>query len=215
MSDLTWKTDWSCVVSYEDSLLPNDYQLTINFDIVTDNQDEQHIAFDRITYFVDNVLQDAIFCDIDDKNVDFYMNNFKQKLVTFVQAPQDLTVVATLFAKFIAITEGHINIESMSLNSRVGNRITINFDADFAEESNMLVKHELITAAEKTPWWFREDCGSADYFIIDEDPTKITFVTDVSSWEASELMWPDTDKKTAKNEKNWNPTIIPGGKTHH
>lgn len=214
MADLTWRTGWSCIVSYEDTLLPNDYELTIHFDVATDNQAEQDVAFDRVMHFVDDVLQDAIFCDIDDKNVDFFMNNFKQKLVTFIKAPQDLIVVATLFAKFTSITEGNVNIERMELNSRVGNRLTINFDTDFAEESNLLSTHELINSTEKVPWWYRPDAGSADYFLLDEDVTKITFVTDVTSWEESKLTWPEISNKSSnENEKLWNPTIIPGGKT--
>ena len=89
-------------------------------------------------------------------------------------------------------------------------RSVINFDEDFAMESKVLTNHEVINAAAKTPWWFRNDCGSADIIIIDEDGGSATFITDVTGWEDVELSWAS---KENKDVAKWNPTIIPGGKT--
>lgn len=216
MSDLTWRTDWESVVCYNDMILPNHYDLIVHFNVSTEDDNEQNIAFDRIKYFVDNILQDAIFCGMNDERAPFYMNTYKQKLVTFVAPPQDLVIVATLFSKFISIVEGRIEIEKLELNSKVGNRVTINFDMDFAEESNMLKSDDLVNATKKDPWWNRSDCGTADYFMEDaEDEKKLIFVTDVTSWDTADLQWTENKSKVAKSEASWNPTIIPGGKTHH
>ena len=221
MSDLTWKTSWENVVCYEDLLLPNQYHLKMFFDVATDDSDEQNVAFDRIKFFVDNVLQDSIFCEIEDPRIDFYMKTFKQKLVTFVQPPQDLTVVSHIFSKFSLITEGRLEIQRMELASRLGNDITVNFDQDFFEDSTILFSHETIKDINKDPWWFRADCGSADFFRMDEETKEVTFVTDVSGWDEAGLDWPE-EKKSKKGkgkgtsfDKSWNPTIIPGGKTQH
>lgn len=214
MTDLQWTTSWNSVIAYEDQLLPNIYTVTIHFDVATDNAEDQNIAFERIKFFVDNILHDAIFCGIDDPLADFFMKTFKQRLVTFVRSPQDLTVAATLFAKFNSIADGKINIESIQLGSTQGNEVFVNFDSEFAEESTMLTTNELIKESDRSPWWFREDCGTADYFKTEEGSSVITLITDVSGWEDSGLSW-SADEKENKIEKSWNPTIIPGGKTQH
>jgi hypothetical protein len=215
MSDLSWTTSWDSVLFYEDQLLPNNYTMTIHFDISTDNAEEQNIAFDRIKYFIDKVLQDAIFTCMDDEHNAYFQSNFKQKLVTFPLPPQDLVVVSAIYAKMNSILEGRLHITQMSLSSIQGDNVTIHFDEDFAEESTALTSHELIKAAEKTPWWFRNDCGSADFFTKDEDTETLTFVTDVTDWTNTGLEWPPSETKIKKDASNWNPTIIPGGKTRH
>lgn len=216
MADLSWTTGWDCVLAYEDQLLPNSYTVTVHFDITTDNTEEQTIAFDRIKYFIDRVLTDSIFTCIDDENNMFYHKNYKQKLVTFPVAPQDMSVVSALFAKFNAITAGRINLEKIDLHSTQGGNIVLHFDVDFAQESSMLKNHEFIEASGKTVWWFRDDIGSADFFALNEDSKDITMIIDVTDWEGTDLEWPDPkDKKLKKDASNWNPTIIPGGKTHH
>lgn len=213
MTDLSWTTTWDSVLSYEDQILPNSYSMTLHFDIMTDNGEEQNIAFDRIKHFVDKVMHDAIFSSIDDERNMYYHDNFKQRMVTFPVPPQDLIVVATLFAKFKAIVEGRIDIHKISLSSIQGDNVTIHFDEEFAEESSMLVSHEMIKAAEKTPWWFRDDSGTADFFNLNPESKELTFITDVTGWEDTDLEWPKTENK--KDGSTWSPTIIPGGKTKH
>jgi hypothetical protein len=215
MSDLTWKTSWESVIFYDDLLLPNKYRLKMFFDVATDDSDEQNIAFDRLKFFVENVMQDGIFCSVDDPKISFYMNNFKQKIVTFVQQPQDLTVVSHIFSKFDQISEGRLDIHRLELTSRLGDELTVNFDRDFFQDSVMLVSNDAIKQSGKSPWWFRADCGSADFFHSDTETDKLTFVTDVSSWDEIELGWGNKKGQTDDVEQVWIPTIIPGGKTQH
>jgi hypothetical protein len=216
MTDLSWSTSWDSVLAYEEQILPNTYHLTINFDIVTDNGDEQNIAFERMKYFIDRVLHDSIFSSIDDEKNPFFMENFKQKLVTFPMPPQDLAIVSALFAKFRTIVDGRMDIISLELSSTQGDNVRINYDEEFAEDGNILNSHELLKAAESTPWWYRNDSGSADFFKLDPESNQIMFVTDVTGWEGTDLQWPEEEpKKSKKDASNWNPTIIPGGKTQH
>lgn len=211
MSDMQWTTSWDSVLFYDDQLLPNSYTLTIYFDITTDDANEQNIAFDRMKFFIDKVLQDSIFCTIDGEQSAYFQRTFKQRLVTFVQEPQDMTVIATLYAKLTSIVEGRINIEKIQLSSLQGSGIVINFDEEFAAESKVLTNHDVINAADKTPWWFRTDCGSADVIVVDEVGGTATFITDVTGWEDADLLW--SDKEGLRDVSRWNPTIIPGGKT--
>jgi hypothetical protein len=216
MADLTWTTGWESVLCYDDTLLPNQYTLTVDFNITTDNGDEQNIAFDRIKYLVDSVLQDAIFCSIDDEKTGYFQSNFKQKIVTFPVPPQDLAVASVLFAKIRSIVDGRLDIEAVKIQSSQGDNVSINFTEEFAEDGTMLDSHELIKAAGKTPWWYRDDCGTADFVSFNEASKELTFVVDVTGWEDTGLTWPsENEKKAKKDASNWNPTIIPGGKTHH
>lgn len=218
MADLSWSTSWDSVISYNNQILPNNYTMTIGFDIVTDDSDLQNVAFDRIKYFVKNVMQDAIFSSMDDERNAYFQENFKQRIVTFPVQPQDLSVVTALYAKFNSIVEGKLEIESISLSSIQGDNVTIHYDADFAESSTLLTEHDLLKSAEKTPWWFRDDCGSADFFTMNVESNTMVFITDVTEWQGTGLEYPETDtkkKKKKKDARNWSPTIIDGGKTKH
>lgn len=214
MADLSWTTSWDSVLSYNNQLLPNNYTITVSFDILTDDAEKQTVAFERMKYFVDKVMQDAIFSSIDDERNSYYQDNFEQRLVTFPIPPQDLAVVTALFMKFKMITEGKIDIQQISISSVQGEGVTIHYDEDFAGESTMLTEHELLKAADREAWWSRDDCGSADFFKMDAESEMLTFVTDVTDWESTGLTYPlsEVEKKDASN---WKPTIITGGKTRH
>lgn len=214
MADLTWNRSWDSIILYEDQLLPNTYNISVDFNVRTEDGEDQNISLDRLKYFVDAILQDGVFCKIDDARTSVFVDIFKQRLVTFVLPPQDLVVTSTLFSKFNQIVEGRLEIESIRLSSSQGDGVTVNFDQEFAEEGTMLKEHELLKAAETPAWWFRKDCGTADYFKLAEDGV-LTFITDITDWDDAGLLWHDSSDKDKKDERAWNPTIIPGGKTQH
>jgi len=214
MADLTWNRSWDSTILYEDQLLPNTYNISVDFNVLTDDGEDQNISMDRLKYFIDTILQDGVFCKIDDSRASIFVDIFKQRLVTFVLQPQDLVVASTLFSKFTKIVEGKLEIECIRLSSSQGDGVTVNFDEEFAEEGTMLKDHELLKATDISAWWFRGDCGTADYFKLSEDGA-LTFITDITDWDDAGLSWNNSSDKDKKDERAWNPTIIPGGKTQH
>lgn len=210
MTDLSWTTTWDSIVHMENGLATNQYTMTVYFDVTTEDADEQSIAFERIKFFVEEVLDTAIITNIDNPNNSWFMKNLKQRLLTMPGDPTDLLIAAALYSKFNTMVEGRLSIDKIELNSSLANNIKIHFTEEFAEESQGLLDHELVKEFNKTPWWQRKDSGSADYFTSDENDA-ILFVTDISSWDDVELEWSKSNDEEA--ESKWKPTIIPGGKT--
>lgn len=210
MSDLSWTTSWDSIVYIDDDgLTTNNYNITIYFDVATEDGIEQAIAFERIKYFIQEILDNAIILSIDNPHYNWLMQNSKQRLITTVTDPMDLHLAASLFHKFNSIVEDRLVISKIELDSDLASNIKVHMTEEFAQESVSILDHPMITECQKTPWWFRSDAGSADYFTSDEDDAML-YITDISGWEDVELEW-DKDNKNA--EAKWKPTIIPGGKT--
>jgi len=211
MTDLSWTTSWDSIIHMENGLATNQYTMTVYFDVTTEDADEQSIAFERIKFFVEDVLDTAIITSIDNENNSWFMANLKQRLLTIPGEPTDLIIAACLYSKFNAIVEDKLSIDKIELDSKLANNIKIHYTSEFAEESQGLLEHDLVDQFKKTPWWRRTDSGSADYFTSDENDS-ILFVTDISTWEDAELQWLKPNEES-ESESKWKPTIIPGGKT--
>jgi len=209
MTDLSWTTTWDSIIYMEGGLATNQYTMTIYFDVTTEDSDEQTIAFERIKFFVEDVLDTAIITNIENENNNWLMQNFKQRMLTIPGEPTDLILAACLFNKFNSIVEDKLLIEKIELDSKLANNIKIHYTSEFAEESAGLLAHPAITENNKTPWWNRTDSGSADYFTFDSDGVML-YISDVSNWEDAELEW---TKPNEDPESKWKPTVIPGGKT--
>ena len=209
MTDLSWTTNWDSIVYMENGLATNQYTMTIYFDVATEDGDEQTIAFERIKFFVEDVLDTAIITNIENEHNHWFMQNMKQRMVTTPGDPTDLLLAAALFSKFNQITEDKLIVSKIELESKLANNIKIHFTEEFAEESTGLLEHPGITESKKAPWWNRTDSGSADYFTFDSQGA-ILYISDISNWEDAELNWIKSDNEP---ESKWKPTIIPGGKT--
>ena len=209
MTDLSWTTNWDSIIYMENGLATNQYTMTIYFDVATEDGDEQTIAFERIKFFVEDVLDTAIITNIENEHNHWLMQNMKQRMLTIPGDPTDLLLAAALFSKFNQITEDRLIVSKIELESKLANNIKIHFTEEFAGESVGLLEHPGITESKKAPWWSRPDSGSADYFTFDSQGAML-YISDVSNWEDAELDWTHTNDEA---ESKWKPTVIPGGKT--
>ena len=209
MNDLSWSTEWTSVVVVDDFIGPNNYMLSISFDVTTDNAVEQNTAFQRIKDFVYQTLENSLMISHESRHLDYFLDNTEQTTVVFADKPVDLVVLATLFWKFTSIVEGRIDVNFMTLSSSYGDNISIHFDKEFAEEITVIKPPAAFKDSGLEPWWLRKDAGFNDRIMegkpvlgIEPWPKKLQFAS---------------DKKKDKSDKpaNWKPEIIDGGKTKH
>jgi hypothetical protein len=229
MSDLTWTTEFMATAILEDYICANAYTMTISFDSLTDDAAEQSVALRRLRSFVDTVLEGSVLIWMEDTRLDQFREwttQASQALITLPSEPSDMAMVAVLWHKLNSIAEGKLNVETLSLSSRAGDDITIHFNSEFADDSN-LASAEKFEPLGTLPWWFRTDASTFDQIVIGEGDVKLNI--DSREWgEGLIFVDPAERKNRAKLKKvvdndatdlqtkgKFKPEIIDGGKTKH
>lgn len=190
-----WQANFTCMVAVEDLIIPNNYSLTIHFSVKTSDPALQNLAFERLKFWVLQVLNNSIIIHDQHSN---YVNFLKQLSNNFVDLPvdpADYYLVQAIWTKLNKITDGHLEVSVIELASELSDGV--NFVADGSEafildQEGVLAKHQ---------WW--------------NSPTpKTNLHQDYSPWKQFGLDFnqePLTKtKKSARiiRVKNFNPTLV-------
>lgn len=108
----------------------NHYHISAVFEINTTNPIEQKIALERLNYFYEVVINNAVF--VDEKNIDFIEKALclGLKISTLPDDPYDQAVGIALMYKMNAISEGKFTILNVNLISEIGNDVEFMIDID-------------------------------------------------------------------------------------
>lgn len=205
----------------DDTLLPNDYTLTINFDTRGDNPHEQWVAFERMKAFVSEVLDTCIFAHIDNPLIPKLHASIKTNIITLFEEPIDMVIGLALMSKLVSITENRIEIFSVEISSRLGDDVINHVDGDDMMAASDMLNSRIKQLTGSQPWWFRTDAGCTD--IVLATKKKVMVKHDQVDWEKLQLGWEqlsdevvDTAQapvlKSHKGVLGWKPKIIDGGK---
>lgn len=204
----------------DDTLLPNDYTITINFDTRGDNPHEQWVAFERMKVFVTECLDTCIWAHVDNPIIPKLHASIKTNIITLFEAPIDMVIGLALMGKLIAITENRIEIFSVEISSKLGDDVVNVVDLDDFLAADYMLNSKIKQLTGNPPWWFRTDAGCTD--IVLNSKKKVMVKHDQIAWEAFRLGWEQTDDvvddaqapvlKSHKGVLGWKPKIIDGGK---
>lgn len=204
----------------DDTLLPNDYTLTINFDTRGDNPHEQWVAFERMKAFVSEILDTCIFAHIDNPLIPKLHASIKTNIITLFEEPIDMVIGLALMSKLVSITENRIEIFSVEVSSRLGDDVVNYVDGDDMMAASDMLNSKIKQLTGNQPWWFRTDAGCTD--IVLATKKKVMVKHDQVAWEALQLGWDQTEEvidpaqapvlKSHKGVLGWKPKIIDGGK---
>jgi len=211
MTDLSYECEWDSVIALDDWLGSNHYKCEVYFDIETEDGDQQNIAFERCKIMMQSIFEQALFISMSNPLLQVLAKKTKQKIIALPTEPLDVIMAAVLYLKLNAISEGRLNIEKIKISSNQGDNIWVHFDSNFAEDFGSL-DSEYYTTAKETPWWFRSDPSTCDWFEPNKKDNELKFHFHKSSWDKT-LLW-DMDKKEKDSKKtlNWKPQVIDGGK---
>jgi hypothetical protein len=212
MTDLSYVAEWNSIVALEDYLMPNNYRCELFFNVLTDDGDDQNVAFDRCKIMLEIIFADAMFINMFNPLLPPIKQNFKSKTITLPTEPLDLVIASLIYHKLNAICQDKLYIEKVTLSSTQGENITIHFDEEFAEESNIHLLDEFNKINEQ-PWWLRDDASHSDWIENLDEETK--FHKHVVNWDEKLTEDGEQAKIDNKPNKKWKPTIIDGGKTQH
>lgn len=100
----------------------NIYNVVLHMTTVSTDTEQQNIAYDRISYWINEVLGNSVLIGADSKMLDAYKTT-GQRLIIFPQTPVDQLVGSMLYAKLNAIVEDRMLITGIELSSSYGDDV--------------------------------------------------------------------------------------------
>lgn len=180
---LNYTLSFTAGVYYNDTLHMNNYNLTLWMLTNSADPNDHEVSFDRIQYFVNNILHSTIFINSDNR----------EKCQQFVQAGLDITsmpgdpvdqlVGIMLYQKLNAITEGRLLILETEISSQVGSGMVY-----------LHGEHENTTGIVPPEWWNAADLSHCDNDLNHQD--KVLTLHQINTWRELDLGWPDSANNT-------------------
>jgi hypothetical protein len=97
-------------------------------EVETESIREQNVAMERIKYFLNECLENSIFVDVSDKkDIEKYLQA-DIKVCTLPEEPYDQIITILLLLKLNAITEGKLQVNSISLQSGLSDDVRFIYD---------------------------------------------------------------------------------------
>lgn len=115
--------NWTSGLIWDDEFMINHYTATL--DIVTQTQDPemQNTAYQRMNYWIYQVMQDAVLIGSDSERLSAYQAT-GQRLIVLPDAAVDQLVGMMLFCKINAMMEQRMHITDLEISSRVGDEMS-------------------------------------------------------------------------------------------
>lgn len=179
---------WTCCVSYDQGHAVNQYLLQIEFGSDTDDENQQTVAYQRIKWWIHEVMQGCVLLNHQDELLPAYLGT-RQRVLAMPVDPVDDVVALMLYYKLNAIVEQRLSIDRIKLSSDQGDNVWYVHGND-----------EPPVQIEPTSWWL----DSAPTW-IDKDCMKFPSQAKVvelerrSTWEDLGLGWADTDDRPDGN----------------
>lgn len=100
----------------------NIYDVVLHMTTISTDSEQQNIAYDRICYWINEVLNDSVLIGADSGVLDAYKAT-GQRLIVFPQIPVDQVVGSMLCLKLNAIAEDRMAVTGVELASSYGDNV--------------------------------------------------------------------------------------------
>lgn len=118
---------------FNDKFYVNSYDVTVSMLVETENIYEQNVAINRSIYFINNVLQNSVLVNINDKLVVEKYRQADVKICEFPDEPYDQLIATVLLLKLNAIMEDRLKVTDILLSSYLSDGVKYNVVAEVAE----------------------------------------------------------------------------------
>lgn len=202
-------------------MLPNRYEIEVDFDQKNGDSYQEWVAFERMKYFFNEAVDGCIFAHRDNPSVPRLHKDLKTHIMTFAEEPLDMVVGLTFLSKLIFIAEDRLSLLGLRISSSLGDNVVNHIDAEDILETDFLLDKKIKSLTNNDPWWFRSDAGCTD--LILQTKKKVTVKHDKVEWESIDLGWIPSEQKLdelggplltyPRGNVGWKPKIIEGGKS--
>jgi len=163
-------------IFFEGHYLQNLYHMTLYIDIVTDDDQEQLTALERIHYFLRNYVEHSVFVCEENKQQITLLEKAGLTVLSVPEDPYDQIVGLILLRKFNAITEGRIFVNEIRFTSKLSADIRFYNTAEHAEEFDDLA-------------WFNDPNLTIENANKKVKKEKIVKFDDLEDWNKVGLVW--------------------------
>lgn len=214
-----WRGNWQGMVLVEDTLIPNEWQFSINFSSSDQDPQLEQIALDRCRFLVEGIYQDALWLSIDDPWIKIFHNKLKGHKITLPTLPFDGAIAIATLSKCIAVSEDYLDFEQITLSSRLGEGIELTVTVEDLEEIEWLVKNPIYDLTKEHAWFMRTTPGTSDILLQEQDTIEV--IRDMLDWNQYDLGWepkteiiftPEGELQVKPARTVWKPMVIDGGK---
>lgn len=164
---------------WQDRVLCNDFRICVNWTTATDDNHEQNIAFERVKYWLFDVLEHSILVNQNHDKINA-LQATGQRVITMPTDPIDPMIAMMLMSKFAAITEGRMTFTEIAVSSEQGGHVQY---LQAAEEDSMDFA--------APGWW--QDAGPIWHTNKPKRGNKVVNLGRIPEWSELDLAW-DTDK---------------------
>ena len=179
--------DFAAGMVYQKKFLINLYSIELKMITATSDPDEQNIAYERIRYWIDSVLNDGVLIADDSEIITAYRET-GQRLIALPSEPVDQVIGFVLFSKFNAITESRLIITDLEISSGHGD--------------SMIYEHnenESINGFEYTGWWNDSKPCWANNSKKKRGTSKVITLDRMPEWKELDLDWGNTELTNDKD----------------
>lgn len=106
-------------VHFEKNFYINNYYLNLYMTVYTESGHEQGIAMERVGFFIDHYIQNAIFVDEEDKDAVKKYEAAGLQVLALPDEPYDQIIGCILLLKLNSIMEGRLHIDEIVFGSKL------------------------------------------------------------------------------------------------
>jgi hypothetical protein len=217
----TWTTGWHGMMLLENILIPNEWEIKVEFNGESGDTDQEQIAFDRCKFLVEAVYQDALFMRVDEGTFSKLHDTILCHKITLPDEAIDSTIAIATLSKMMCIAEDRLSFDGISVSSRISEGVEFRFDASMMKDVPWLIDNPVRKLTGEPAWFMRSDAGTTDIWI--QNKKKHEILRDVDDWKNHGLDWEQTEQVASVEpvivpsskpvfKKGWKPKIIDGGK---
>jgi hypothetical protein len=178
----TWA--WNSGIVYDGNYTINEYLATVHMTTVTDDHVQQNIAYERMKYWFDAVMTNAVFVNQESDLVDAYRVT-GQRVMTLPNDPIDQIMGMMLYLKLNAITENRIVITDVELSSNEGDHMTYIHSVG-----------ETVGPFESEGWWLESGLAYTNV-VKPRGKSKVVNLVRFPEWANVGLGWEENPEQTA------------------
>lgn len=217
----TWTTGWNGMMLIENMLIPNEWEMKVEFNGEANDAEQEQIAFERCKFLIEVAYQEALFMRVDEPHMSKLHDKILCHKITLPDEAIDSTIAIATLSKFMCIVEDRLSFDGIEISSRISEGISFYFDANDMPNVPWLVDNPVRKLTGQPAWFMRSDAGTTDIWV--QGKKKHEILRDIDPWEQHGLTWEKPQTPIVSDatvtpvhkpiiKKGWKPKIIDGGK---
>lgn len=168
-------------VYFNDTILLNFYEFTLEMMVNTEDIREQNIAMDRIKFLVEECLDSIFFIHDEEEELIEKFSDCGLRVCAIPEEPYDQIIALLLLYKFDTVCENKLKMVDIKLTSKLSDGVKFKENIETAEHTFL-----------KDSWWSQNNYSFSKQRNTKGKVVKITNKTD---WNDIGLSWKERNKK--------------------